>query len=69
MEKRNTLGLLLAGVLAGGAIYFLFFTERGRKLVDRLSDLAADKLDEWLADLERELGEAENEANGEPGHS
>jgi DNA-binding MarR family transcriptional regulator len=66
MEKRNTLGLLLAGVLAGGAIYFLFFTERGRKLVDRLSDLAADKLDEWLADLEKELGEAENEANEEP---
>jgi hypothetical protein len=69
MEKRNTLGLLLAGALAGGAIYFLFFTERGRNLLDRLTDMASEKLDEWLADLERELGEAENEMSEEVGHS
>jgi hypothetical protein len=59
MEKRNNLGILLAGVLAGGAIYFLFFTERGRKLLDRLVDTAAEKLDDWLADLEQQLAEAE----------
>jgi len=69
MEKRNTLGLLLVGALAGGAIYFLFFTERGRKLLDRLSDMAAEKMDEWLAELERELAEAENEVSEEVGHS
>ena len=65
MEKRNTLGLLLAGALAGGAIYFLFFTERGRKLLDRLTDMAAEKLDEWLAEVEDELEKAEKEATGD----
>ena len=69
MEKRNTLGLLLVGALAGGAIYFLFFTERGRKLLDRLTEMASDKLDEWLAEVERELAEAEHEVNEEMGHS
>jgi len=71
MEKRNTLGILLAGALAGGAIYFLFFTERGRKLLDRLTDMASEKLDEWLASVEKELEEAEHEAIEETsvGHS
>jgi hypothetical protein len=71
MEKRNTLGLLLAGALAGGALYFLLFTERGRKLLDRLTEMASEKLDEWLAELEKELAEAENEVEEEPsvGHS
>ncbi|MBV6439535.1 MAG: hypothetical protein DYG98_04180 [Haliscomenobacteraceae bacterium CHB4] len=71
MEKRNTLGLLLIGALAGGAIYFLFFTERGRKLLDRLTDVATEKLDDWLAEVERELAEAEHEAIEETsvGHS
>ena len=62
MEKRNTLELLLAGALLGGAIYFLFYTERGRQLHERLVDAAADKLDDWLADLEQELAEAEQAA-------
>ena len=69
MEKRNTLGLLLAGALAGGAIYFLFFTERGRKLLDRLTDMASEKLDEWLADVEEALANEEAEASEELGHS
>lgn len=69
MEKRNTLGLLLAGALAGGAIYFLFFTERGRKLLDRLTDVATEKLDEWLAEVEEALAEEEGEVSEEMGHS
>jgi len=69
MEKRNTLGLLLLGALAGGAIYFLFFTERGKKMLDRLTDMASEKLDEWLADLEKELAEEEGEVSEEMGHS
>lgn len=71
MEKRNTLGLLLAGALAGGAIYFLFFTERGRNLLDRFVNTASEKLDDWLADLEKEMKEAENEAGegASAGHS
>ena len=56
---------MLAGALAGGAIYFLFFTERGRKLLDRLTDMAAEKLDEWLAEVEDELEKAEKEATGD----
>jgi len=35
-------------------------------LLDRLTDMATEKLDEWLAEVERELAEAENE---EMGHS
>lgn len=71
MEKRNTLGLLLVGALAGGAVYFLFFTERGRKMLDRLTNMATDKLDEWLAELERELEveEDEVEKDASMGHS
>lgn len=69
MEKRNTLGLLLAGALAGGAIYFLFFTERGRNLLDRFVNTASEKLDNWLADLEKELAEEEKEVSEEMGHS
>lgn len=71
MKKRNTLGFLLAGALAGGAIYFLLFTDRGRKLLERLTELATEKLDEWLEEFEKELAEAENEAGEEPsvGHS
>ncbi|MBX2890955.1 MAG: hypothetical protein KF734_08520 [Saprospiraceae bacterium] len=71
MEKRNTLGLLLVGALAGGAVYFLFFTERGRKMLDRLTNMATDKLDEWLAELERELEVVEDEVEKDAsmGHS
>ena len=69
MEKRNTLGLLLVGALAGGAIYFLFFTERGRKLLDRLTDMATEKLDDWLAEVEEALAEEEGEVSEEMGHS
>lgn len=59
MEKRNTFELLLAGALLGGAFYFLFYTERGRLLRERLVNTATDKLDEWLAALEQELADAE----------
>jgi hypothetical protein len=69
MEKRNNLGLLLAGALAGGAIYFLFFTERGRNFRERFVSMASEKLDEWLADLEKELSEEEGEVSEEVGHS
>ncbi len=62
MEKRNTLELLLAGALLGGAFYFLFYTERGQQLREKLADTLSDKLDEWLEAIEQELAEAEQEA-------
>ena len=62
MEKRNTIELLLAGALLGGAFYFLFYTERGQKLRENLMNAAADKLDEWLEALEQELADAEQAA-------
>lgn len=62
MEKRNTLELLLAGALLGGAFYFLFYTERGQQLREKLADNLSDKLDEWLEAIEQELAEAEQEA-------
>ena len=51
MEKRNTVELLLAGALLGGAFYFLFFTERGNQFRERMIDVAADKLDDLLESL------------------
>jgi len=62
MEKRNTFELLLAGALLGGAFYFLFYTERGRQLREKLTDTLTDKLDEWLEAIEQELAEAEKTA-------
>ncbi len=62
MEKRNTLELLLAGALLGGAFYFLFYTERGRQLREKLTSTFTDKLDEWLEAVEQELAEAEKAA-------
>ncbi len=59
MEKRNTVELLLAGALLGGAFYFLFFTERGNQFRERMIDVAADKLDDLLESLEKELSELE----------
>ncbi|HLP95199.1 MAG TPA: hypothetical protein VK168_14245 [Saprospiraceae bacterium] len=55
MEKRNSAEILLAALLLGGAIYFLFYTESGRQWLDRLKNLAADQLDKWLEDLEAHL--------------
>ncbi len=62
MKKRNAIPLLLAGAAVGGALYFLFNTERGRELLDRLTNTALDKLDEWLASVEEALSDAEAEA-------
>lgn len=59
MEKRNILELFLGGALVGGAIYFLFYTERGQKFRDRLADMAEETLDEWLEQLEQYLEEQE----------
>ncbi|MBN8679172.1 MAG: hypothetical protein J0M29_13165 [Chitinophagales bacterium] len=55
MEKRNSAEILLAALLLGGAIYFLFYTESGRQWLDRLKNLATDQLDKWLEDLEAHL--------------
>ncbi|MCC6282964.1 MAG: hypothetical protein IT262_20325 [Saprospiraceae bacterium] len=61
MEKRDVFELLLGGALLGGGIYFLFYTERGRQLREKLMETATDKIDEWLEELERELANAEEE--------
>ncbi len=59
MQKRTTVEILLAAVLLTGAVYFLFYTERGREWLDRLQNTALDQLDKWLADLEAYLQELE----------
>ncbi|MBK8193202.1 MAG: YtxH domain-containing protein [Lewinellaceae bacterium] len=63
MEKRNTIELLLAGAILGGAFYFLFFTERGNQFRERMIDVASDKLDDLLESLEKELSEMEMGVN------
>lgn len=64
MKKDNSLQLLLGGALLAGGVYFLYFTERGIRLREKLVRSATDKMDEWLKDLEVELGVAEMEAVG-----
>ncbi|MBL7781426.1 MAG: hypothetical protein JNM22_09440 [Saprospiraceae bacterium] len=59
MAKKNALELLLGGALLAGGVYFLFYTERGTKLREKLMRTATDKIDEWLEELEFGLGEAE----------
>lgn len=61
MKKRDTLELLFGGALLGGAIYFLFYTERGGRLREKLIETAADKIDNWLEELEEQLAQAEAE--------
>ena len=61
MKKRTLSEILLGGALLGGGIYFLFYTERGTMLRERLLQTATDKIDEWLEDLEEELARAESE--------
>ena len=61
MEKRDVFQVLLGGALLGGGLYFLFYTERGRLLREKLIETATDKIDEWLEDLENELSRAEEE--------
>ena len=61
MKKRTLSEILLGGALLGGGIYFLFYTERGNNLRERLLQTATDKIDEWLEDLEEELARAESE--------
>ena len=61
MEKNEVLEYLLGGALLGGGIYFLFYTERGQMLREKLIQTASDKIDEWLEELELELANAEAE--------
>lgn len=61
MEKRNSFEILLGAALLGGGIYFLYYTERGQQLRERLLQTAADKMDEWLGQLEEELAKAEDD--------
>lgn len=68
MEKRSPLELLLAAGLLAGGVYFLFNTERGRLLREKLLRTAMDKVDDWLGELEQELSEAEGDALRTPGN-
>ncbi len=62
MEKNKITEMLITGAFVGGAIYYLFYTERGQRWRDQLGDMAADTIDEWLASLEGKLAEAERMA-------
>ena len=55
MEKRTSAEILLAALLLGVAVYFLFYTESGRHWLERLKNTASDQLDKWLEDLETHL--------------
>lgn len=65
MQKRSTAEILLAALLLTGAVYFLFYTERGREWLDRLQNTALDQLDKWLADLEVYLQDLELNAKAD----
>jgi len=59
-QKRSTLEVLAAIALIGGALYFVLYTERGQRWLDRILDTAMDSLDAMLASLEEELAETPN---------
>ena len=59
MEKNKITEMLVSGALVGGAIYYLFYTERGQRWRDQIGDMAADTIDEWLSSIEGKLAEAE----------
>lgn len=63
MKKDNSLQLLLGGALIAGGVYFLFYTDRGQRLREKLLRSATNKVDAWLEDLEFGLGEAEMAAS------
>lgn len=70
MQKKTAAEILLAAALLAGAAYFLFYTESGKRWLERLNNTASEQLDKWLADLEKYLETleqaAENPASGEP---
>lgn len=59
MEKNKITEMLISGALVGGAIYYLFYTDRGQRWRDQIGDMAADTIDEWLSSIEGKLAEAE----------
>lgn len=65
MKKDKTLQLMLGGAIVAGGVYFLFFTERGQRLREKLMRTATDKVDQWLEELEFGLGEAQMAATGD----
>lgn len=62
MEKNKITEMLISGALVGGAIYYLFYTDRGQRWRDQIGDMAADTIDEWLSSIEGKLAEAESMA-------
>lgn len=63
-QKRSVLEILAAIALISGAVYFVLYTERGRRWLDRILDSAMNSLDEILASIERELAELEEGEGG-----
>ena len=62
MQKKSITEILITAALIGGAVYFLFYTERGQMWLERLKNTAADQMDEWLEDLEKYLADLEHAA-------
>jgi hypothetical protein len=62
MEKNKITEMLISGALVGGAIYYLFYTDRGQRWRDQIGDMAADTIDEWLSSIEGKLADAESMA-------
>ncbi len=65
MQRNKIAEMLITGALVGGAVYYLFYTERGQRWREQLADLATDSIDSWLAALEQKLAEAEAAAREE----
>lgn len=58
-QKRSTIEILAAIAIIGGALYFVLYTERGQRWLDRMIDTAMDSLDALLASLEEVMSEEE----------
>lgn len=65
MQKSTLLEKIVIVALMAGAFYYIFYTDRGRRWLDRMLETAAGTVDELLAMLEEELADAQSEAQAE----
>ncbi|MEO6039611.1 MAG: hypothetical protein ABIQ93_14450 [Saprospiraceae bacterium] len=59
MKKSTSTSLLLTAAAAAGAVFYLFYTDRGIRWRKRAVKNMADTVDELLENLENSLAEAE----------
>ncbi|MBU6343565.1 MAG: hypothetical protein KGS48_18850 [Bacteroidetes bacterium] len=67
MRKYSLLEIVVALAVVGGALYFVFFTERGRNWIERAMQQTFDSIDALLASVEKAMsGQEAPQESAEP---